>query len=109
VESLNVELKRWIDPTEPQGIAKIVKATFALHNCNGGFLVIGFDDKTLQPDTVNELAFPRTSFSFSGRFYLRRLLQDDAVPTRIRPGARTRPYMDHHQGCRGDCCRTRYR
>jgi hypothetical protein len=48
-EALNVELKRWIDPTVPAGIVKIVKGALALRNRNGGFLVIGFDDKTLRP------------------------------------------------------------
>jgi hypothetical protein len=53
-ESLNVELKRWIDPTQPAGIEKIVKGVLALRNRNGGFFVIGFDDKTLAPDVGNE-------------------------------------------------------
>jgi hypothetical protein len=48
-ESLNVEFKRWIDPRTPAGAAKVVKATLALRNRNGGSLVIGFDDKTLDP------------------------------------------------------------
>ena len=52
-ETLTVEVKRWLDPTEPAGIAKIVKGTFAIRNRNGGFLVVGFDDKTLEADTVH--------------------------------------------------------
>jgi hypothetical protein len=48
-ESLNVEIKRWINPDELEGIAKIVKATFAIRNRNGGFFLIGFEDKTLLP------------------------------------------------------------
>jgi hypothetical protein len=35
-ESLSVELKRWIDPDQPEGIAKIVKAALALRNHGGG-------------------------------------------------------------------------
>jgi hypothetical protein len=50
-ESLNVEIKSWIDPDEPEGIAKIVKAAFAIRNRNGGFLLVGFEDKTWMPDT----------------------------------------------------------
>ena len=50
-ESLNVEIKRWVDPDEPEGIAKIVKAAFAIRNRNGGFLLFGFEDKTWMPDT----------------------------------------------------------
>jgi Schlafen, AlbA_2 len=61
-ESLNVEIKRWLDPSEPAGIAKIVKAAFALRNRNGGFLVVGFDDKTLEPDIANEPAEVRGTF-----------------------------------------------
>ncbi len=52
-ESLAVELKRWIDPDQPEGKAKIVKTTLALRNLNGGYLVIGFDNDTLEPDKEN--------------------------------------------------------
>ncbi|MBI4092469.1 MAG: ATP-binding protein [Candidatus Kerfeldbacteria bacterium] len=48
-ESLSVELKRWINPDHPDGIAKIVRAVLALRNHGGGYLVIGFDNRTLQP------------------------------------------------------------
>src|SRR5688572_8628025 len=51
-EALNVELKRWIDPADLAAKAKIVKALMALRNRNGGFLVIGFDDKTGLPAGV---------------------------------------------------------
>jgi hypothetical protein len=50
-ESFAVELKSWFDPREPHGIAKLIKATFALRNQNGGFLVVGVDDRTLKPVT----------------------------------------------------------
>jgi hypothetical protein len=43
-ESRNVEIKRWIDPASPDGQAKIIRATFALRNLNGGFFVIGFEN-----------------------------------------------------------------
>lgn len=48
-ESLSVELKAWIDPDQPEGIAKIVKTCLALRNHGGGYMVIGFDDDTLEP------------------------------------------------------------
>ena len=51
LESLNVEIKNWISPDEPLGIAKIVKAVQAIRNRNGGFLLIGFNDVTLLPDS----------------------------------------------------------
>lgn len=47
-ESLNVEVKAWIDPATPEGQAKIVRAALALRNRDGGFLLIGFDDKTMK-------------------------------------------------------------
>lgn len=49
-EGLSVEIKTWIDPAQPEGQAKIVKAVLALRNQNGGHLIIGFDNDTLQPD-----------------------------------------------------------
>ena len=52
-ESLSVEIKRWIDPDQPEGIAMIVRAALALRNHGGGYLVIGFDNKTLGPDKNN--------------------------------------------------------
>lgn len=48
-EGLNVEIKRWIDPTEQHGIAKIAIACIALRNRDGGYLIIGLDDETLAP------------------------------------------------------------
>lgn len=52
-ESLSVEIKTWIKPDHPDGIAKIVKTVLALRNHGGGYLVIGFDDRTLKPDIDN--------------------------------------------------------
>lgn len=49
-ESLSVEIKRWINPSLPEGMGKIVKSCIALRNNNGGFLIIGFDNDTHQPD-----------------------------------------------------------
>jgi hypothetical protein len=49
-EGLNVEVKSWLNPTIPADIVKIVKGTFAIRNRNGGFLIIGLDDKSLKPD-----------------------------------------------------------
>lgn len=43
-ENLSVEIKRWIDPDSEEGISKIVKASIAMRNNNGGFLIIGFDN-----------------------------------------------------------------
>lgn len=60
-ESLDVELKQWIDPQSPQGIAKVARACIALRNNNGGYLVIGFlDDGT--PDSANIPSDIRATF-----------------------------------------------
>jgi hypothetical protein len=61
-EGLNVEVKRWLDPSQPAGIAKIAKAALALRNRNGGYLVIGFDDVTLKPDKGNQPPDVRAAF-----------------------------------------------
>lgn len=52
-ESLSVEIKRWIDPDQPEGIAIIVRAVLAMRNHGGGYIVIGFDNDTLEPDKNN--------------------------------------------------------
>jgi hypothetical protein len=49
-ETLCIELKNWIDPKSPEGIQKIARAALALRNQNGGYLVIGFNDRTCQPE-----------------------------------------------------------
>lgn len=49
-EGLNQELKRWLDPSIKVDQAKIIKATLALYNRNGGYLIVGFDDKTRYPE-----------------------------------------------------------
>ncbi len=49
-ESLNVEVKAWIDPRTDDGVGKIVKGVFAIRNRNGGYLIIGFNNSTLAPD-----------------------------------------------------------
>ena len=51
-ESLDLELKQWIDPSSPEGTAKIARACIALWNNNGGRLVIGFTDEG-RPDVTN--------------------------------------------------------
>jgi hypothetical protein len=54
-ESLNVELKGWIDPKTCEGVAKIAKALLALRNNDGGYLIIGIDDKTHSVDLKNSI------------------------------------------------------
>ncbi len=52
-ESLSVEIKRWFDPDKPDGKFLLIKAAFAIRNHGGGYIVLGFDDETLQPDSEN--------------------------------------------------------
>lgn len=60
-ESLSLELKSWIDPNSNTGIAKIVKATLAMRNNDGGYLLIGFNNADGSaniddaPDNVEQL------------------------------------------------------
>jgi hypothetical protein len=61
-ESLSVEVKRWINPDDIEGPGKIVRAVLALRNHGGGYLVIGFDNDTFQPDTENIPPDVRASF-----------------------------------------------
>jgi Putative DNA-binding domain len=51
-ESLDLELKQWIDPSTNEGKAKIARACIALRNNNGGRLVIGFTNEG-RPDVTN--------------------------------------------------------
>jgi len=51
-ESLDVELKQWIDPTSPEGRAIIARSCMALRNNDGGRLIIGFCDDG-SPDYSN--------------------------------------------------------
>jgi hypothetical protein len=61
-EALAVETKAWVDPATPHGTAKLVAALFALRNQGGGFLILGFDNKTLQPTDVGRPADVRLTF-----------------------------------------------
>jgi hypothetical protein len=61
-ESLSVEVKRWINPDDCEGIGKIVRTVIALRNHGGGYMVIGFDNRSFQPDTENIPPDVRASF-----------------------------------------------
>ncbi len=52
-ESLSVEIKRWINPDTPDGVAKIVKGVLAIRNFGGGYFIVGFDNESLLPDIDN--------------------------------------------------------
>ena len=61
-ESLAVEIKTWIDPDSIEGQSKLVRAILALRNANGGYLLIGFDDKMLTPDLRRAPADVKNTF-----------------------------------------------
>src|SRR5262245_31939446 len=50
-EAYDMELKCWIDPATTHGEILIARALLALRNNDGGFLVIGFDNKTASQTT----------------------------------------------------------
>lgn len=52
-ESLSVELKSWFNPDSPEGIAKIVRAAMAMRNHGGGYILIGFNNETGEPEFSN--------------------------------------------------------
>lgn len=62
-ESLAVEFKRWIDPDTKEDAAKIAKGCIALRNNNGGYFVIGFDEKTHELDIKNRPADVRAVYN----------------------------------------------
>lgn len=62
-EDMNIELKRWMDPTDKVVQAKLAKEMLALHNYGGGYLVIGFkDEHPAVPDAENR---PKDLSAFS--------------------------------------------
>ncbi len=61
-ESYAVEVKRWIDPSQPEGKEKLVKALLALRNNGGGRLVIGFDNASMKPVSEGRPSSVRTTF-----------------------------------------------
>jgi hypothetical protein len=61
-EGLPVEVKSWIDPATPEGAAKIVRGCLAIRNQNGGFMMFGLNDQTLQVETGGQPANVRDTF-----------------------------------------------
>jgi hypothetical protein len=62
-ESLAIELKDWFDPRTPEGQAKVIKSCVAMRNRgDGGFVMVGFDNRTAAPNTSAPLADVRDAF-----------------------------------------------
>jgi hypothetical protein len=51
-ETIDTEVKGWLNPKDPADAAKIARACIALRNSNGGKLILGFDNKTLQKSVL---------------------------------------------------------
>ncbi len=63
-ETLDIELKEWIDLSDKVAQAKLAKHIAALANHGGGYLVFGFcDDESIAPDRPADLAsYSRDTF-----------------------------------------------
>ncbi len=61
-ESLAVELKTWIDIDTKAGQEKIIKSCIAMRNNNGGYVLIGFNNTTTQPDSQSHPGNIREKF-----------------------------------------------
>lgn len=62
-ESLAVELKDWFDPDAPEGQAKIIKSCVAMRNRgDGGFVMVGFDNRRSAPNMSVPFADVRDAF-----------------------------------------------
>jgi predicted HTH transcriptional regulator len=48
-ETLEVEYKSWLDLDDNETRADLARHIAAIANHGGGYIVFGFDDKTLQP------------------------------------------------------------
>ena len=75
-ETLNIELKNWVDPTTAEGQSKIVRAVLALRNRDGGELV----------DQTNLMALARPVDAHKP-FNLFRHVQDLSRVTHVRAAA----------------------
>lgn len=53
---MEFEVKTWLDMDSKSSKAKIAKELIALENHGGGYLIIGFDDKSMLPDEENRPA-----------------------------------------------------
>lgn len=80
-ETLDIELKEWVDPKDRATQAKLAKHIAALANHGGGYLVFGFcDDQTLAPTRPSDLShFSRDQFSGIVKRYLTPTFQCEMV------------------------------
>jgi hypothetical protein len=80
-ETLDIELKEWVDLKDRVAQAKLAKHIAALANHGGGYLVFGFcDDQSVAPTRPSDLThFSRDAFSGIVKRYLTPTFQCDVV------------------------------
>lgn len=81
-ETLDIELKEWIDLGDKVAQAKLAKHIAALANHGGGYLVFGFcDDESVAPNRPANLShYSRDTFGMVVGRYLTPSFQCDVVP-----------------------------
>lgn len=101
-ESLDTELKPWIDPKSDSGKAVIARACMALRNNDGGFLIIGIRDdgspdkrkllpnvrKTFHSDAVQEIVSKYSSIRFEVAVHYVERDAMERVVIQVPPGVR---------------------
>ncbi len=61
-ETLNTELKGWLDLENVGHAAKLVRTILSLRNFDGGYLMVGFDDTTLLPNDSPDGIDPKSHY-----------------------------------------------
>ncbi|MDA5633070.1 MULTISPECIES: RNA-binding domain-containing protein [Rhizobium/Agrobacterium group] len=78
-ETLNVEIKNWLDLTSKAGMAILAKAAIALANHGGGYILLGFSER---PDGSFETTLPApSSLNAYGQDTIARIVSSYAEPS----------------------------
>ncbi len=87
-ETLDIELKEWIDLSDKVAQAKLAKHIAALANHGGGYLVFGFcDDESVAPNRPTDISgYNRDTFGKIVSRYVTPAFQCDVVPVRSSGG-----------------------
>ena len=87
-ETLDIELKEWVNLTDRVAQSKLAKHIAALANHGGGYLVFGFcDDQSVAPNRPTDLSlFNRDQFSTIVKRYLNPNFQCKVVMVRSSTG-----------------------
>jgi len=87
-ETLEIEMKRWLDLDDPVVRAKLARHAAALANHGGGYLVFGFNDDLSQDSArpVSLTDYSRDTFSGIFKKYLSPLFQCEVVFVKNKDG-----------------------